>query len=71
MIEQIRKTQIAENLAKLILQNSDLTVSELLCAVYRRRNFTKPNEDVLHLTANDEELSRALEITLNELKEQE
>lgn len=69
MIESLRKAQIVDSIGKLVQENQDLTVSEIIKAVYRRKNFKVKTENLLYLEANDEELSQALELTIKELEE--
>lgn len=68
---QLRKIQIAQNLSQLILQNPDYTVSELINAIYRRKNFVNKDVPKLHWEADDEELSRAIELTIQQISKED
>jgi len=69
-MSQLRKTHIADMLSQLIQDYPEYDVSMLLKAVLRRKNYRngKSQDSVFFMDATDEQISLALERTLNDLK---
>lgn len=67
MSQKLRRANIVELLKQIILENTDLTVAQLLTTIMRTKNFksTKPYD------ASDITMASVLESTLTELKEEQ
>jgi len=69
-MDSLRKSHIADLLSAAIKDNPDLSVMEILRATFRVKNFKNTGDaDKFFLYASDEQLSRVLEDTVRDLKE--
>tara|TARA_R100000734_G_C3319220_1_gene114667 strand:- start:7311 stop:7526 length:216 start_codon:yes stop_codon:yes gene_type:complete len=69
-MESLRKSHIADLMSEAIKNNQDLSVMEILRATFRVKNYRNTGQaDKFFLHATDEQLSRALEDTVRDLKE--
>ncbi len=69
-MSQLRKTHIADMLSQIIQDYPEYDVSMLIKAILRRKNYKngKSQDSVFFMDATDEQISLALERTLNDLK---
>ncbi len=63
-----RKTVIVDNLAQLIIDNTDFTVANLLVSALRNKNNSGTSPEPYNMS--DEDLNSALEKMITELKEE-
>tara|TARA_S200002703_G_scaffold132559_2_gene120414 strand:+ start:443 stop:655 length:213 start_codon:yes stop_codon:yes gene_type:complete len=66
-MSNFRKTYIIDLMSRMVRENPDLEIMDIIRATLRSRNFKNPS-GATHLLASDEELSNALEITEQDLK---
>lgn len=69
-INNIRRVQVTDALVTLMSENPDIPFGELIMATLRRRNFVNPTKEPLQLTADLDEVLRAINITTKELRQQ-
>jgi|TARA_R100001460_G_scaffold104662_1_gene150553 hypothetical protein len=69
-MDSLRKSHITDLLSSAIKDNPDLRVMEILRAVFRVKNYKNTGSaEKFFLHATDEQLSRVLEDTVRDLKE--